>query len=211
VDEQLGLRERKRLRTHRAISDAAIALFLERGYDNVSIAEVAAAAEVSRRTLFAYFSTKDELVLHRLADHEDEPARVVRGRHDGESPLDALHRHLRQALTDRDPITGLCDRPEVVVFYQLILGTPALRIAMVGFIGRSRAALEAALNDAAPDEDDSVARLAAAQIIAVRFALSNANQERIVAGETADAVAPRALADAGRAHDMLSGGLRPYR
>ena len=90
----MGLRDRKKARTRDAISGAAIALFLQRGYDAVSIAEIAAAAEVSRRTLFAYFPTKDDLVLHRFADHEDEAARVVRAREPDVAPLDALHRHL---------------------------------------------------------------------------------------------------------------------
>src|SRR3954468_6075529 len=72
-----GLRERKRARTHAAISEAAIALFLERGFDHVSVAQVAEAAEVSKRTLFAYFPAKEDLVVHRFADHETEAARVV--------------------------------------------------------------------------------------------------------------------------------------
>ncbi len=107
----MGLRDRKKARTRDAISGAAIALFLQRGYDAVSIAEIAAAADVSRRTLFAYFPTKDDLVLHRFADHEDEAARVVRAREPDVAPLDALHAHLRAALERRDPVTGLCDTP----------------------------------------------------------------------------------------------------
>ena len=93
-----GLRERKKARTHHAISEAAIALFLQRGYDAVSVSEIAAAAEVSKRTLFSYFPSKDELVLHRFADHQDEAARVVRGRPPGVSPLDALLLPFPQAL-----------------------------------------------------------------------------------------------------------------
>jgi AcrR family transcriptional regulator len=213
VDERPGLRERKRQRTHRTISETAIGLFLERGYDHVSVADIAEAAEVSRRTLFTYFPTKDDLVLHRFADHEDEPARVVRARRPGETPLDALHRQLREALESRDPITGLCDQPDVVAFYQLVIQTPALRSALVGFMARSQDALAAALRETTPDDDlaDSTAQLAAAQIVAVRTALSDANQTRITLGETADALAPRALAEADRAYDMLRGGLHPYR
>jgi AcrR family transcriptional regulator len=214
VDEPLGLRERKRLRTHRTISETAIALFLQRGYDQVSITEIAAAAEVSRRTLFAYFPSKDDLVLHRIADHQDEAARVVRERAPGEAPLDALHRHLRSALARRDPITGLCDNPEVVAFYQLIVNTPALASALSRYQTRSEKALAAALRDATPADDPQpgqVARLAAAQIIAIRNTLGRANQERIAAGETADAIAPDALAEADRAHQLLRSGLQPYR
>jgi AcrR family transcriptional regulator len=214
VDEPLGLRERKRLRTHRTISETAIALFLQRGYDQVSITEIAAAAEVSRRTLFAYFPSKDDLVLHRIADHQDEAARVVRERAPGEAPLDALHRHLRSALARRDPITGLCDTPEVVAFYQLIINTPALASALSRYQTRSEKALAAALREATPADDpqpEQVARLAAAQIIAIRNTLGRANQERIAAGQTADAIAPDALAEADRAHQLLRSGLQPYR
>jgi AcrR family transcriptional regulator len=214
VDEPLGLRERKRLRTHRTISETAIALFLQRGYDQVSITEIAAVAEVSRRTVFAYFPSKDDLVLHRIADHQDEAARVVRERAPGEAPLDALHRHLRSALARRDPITGLCDNPEVVAFYRLIVNTPALASALSRYQARSEKALAAALRDATPADDpqpEQVARLAAAQIIAIRNTLGRANQERIAAGQTADAIAPDALAEADRAHQLLRSGLQPYR
>jgi AcrR family transcriptional regulator len=214
VEEPPGLRERKRLRTHRTISETAIALFLERGYDQVSITEIAAAAEVSRRTLFAYFPSKDDLVLHRIADHQDEAARVVRERAPGEAPLDALHRHLRSALARRDPITGLCDNPEVVAFYQLIVNTPALASALSRYQARSEEALAAALRDATPADDpqsEQVARLAAAQIIAIHTTLGRANQARIAAGQTADAIAPDALAEADRAHQLLRSGLQPYR
>src|SRR3954451_15028837 len=136
MDEAVGLRERKKARTRRAISETAIALFMERGYDDVPVAEIAAAAEVSKRTLFAYFPTKDDLVLHRFADHGDESARVVRDRAADEAPLDALHGHLRTALERRNPITGLCDVPHVVAFYRLVLDTPALRSAMLRYRAR---------------------------------------------------------------------------
>src|SRR3954451_9231355 len=134
MDEPVGLRERKKARTRKAISETAIALFLERGYDEVSVAEIAAAAEVSKRTLFAYFPTKDDLVLHRFADHEDGQARVVRTRPPAVAPLAALHAHLRDALERRDPITGLCDHPAVVRFYRLVLDTPSLRGGLVRYL-----------------------------------------------------------------------------
>ncbi len=214
MDEPLGLRERKRLRTHRTISETAISLFLQRGYDQVSVADIAAAAEVSRRTLFAYFASKDDLVLHRIADHEDEAARVVRDRAPGEAPLDALHRHLRAALTRRDPITGLCDTPEVVAFYRLVVDTPSLASALMRYQSRSQDALATALREVTPPGDpqpERVAHLAAAQIIATHTTLARANQERIAAGQTADAIALDALAEADRAHELLRGGLGPYR
>jgi AcrR family transcriptional regulator len=214
METQPGLRERKKLRTHRTISETAIALFLERGYDRVPVAEIAAAAEVSKRTLFAYFTSKDDLVLHRFADHEDETARVVRHRSPGQAPLDALHRHLRSALKRRDPISGLCDDPDVVAFYRLVVETPALTAALTRYLGRSEDALAAALREATPLEvprAEQTARLAACQIAAVLRVLAHENQIRISAGQTADARAADAVAEANHAFDLLRGGLEPYR
>ena len=67
--EPAGLRARKKARTRDAIADAAISLFLAHGFDQVSVADIAAAAEVSKPTLFRYFTAKEDLVLHRIADH----------------------------------------------------------------------------------------------------------------------------------------------
>jgi AcrR family transcriptional regulator len=206
-----GLRERKKERTRSGISAAAIALFLERGYDQVSVAEVAEAAEVSKRTLFAYFPTKDDLVLHRFADHEDESARVVRARKVGVSPLAALHGHLRAALERRDPVSGLCDDPRVVRFYRLVVETPALSAAIVRYHARAEDALAAALVDTAPSPSALTARLAAGQILFTLRALAQANLARIIDGASADAVAPSALAEADDAFALLGGGLAPYR
>ncbi len=209
-----GLRERKKRRTHATLSETAIALFLERGYDQVSVAEIAAAAEVSKRTLFAYFPSKDDLVLHRFADHEDEAARVVRGRRPGEAPLDALHRHLRSALERRDPISGLCDHPDVVAFYRLVVETPALAAALVRYLSRGEDALAAALRETTPrgaPYAEQTARLAACQILAVQRALAHANQVHILGGQTADTRVTDALAEAEYAFELLRGGLVPYR
>jgi AcrR family transcriptional regulator len=206
-----GLRERKKARTHRAISEAAIALFLERGYDAVSVSEIAAAAEVSKRTLFSYFPTKDELVLHRFADHQDEAARVVRGRPPDMTPLDALRDHIRSALGRQDPITGLCDHPAVVAFYRLVSDTPALGAAMARYLTAGEDALTAALHESAPDTPELAARLAAGQILFVLRTLGHANQVRIAAGATADELAPVAADEAELAFDQLSSGLARYR
>jgi AcrR family transcriptional regulator len=212
MDEHLGLRERKKARTRRAISEAAITLFLERGYDDVPVAEIAEAAEVSKRTLFTYFPTKDDLVLHRFADHEDEAARVVRERAAGEAPLDALQRHLHDALDRRDPISGLCDVPAVVAFYRLVLETPALRAAMLRYQSGSVDALAAALLNAAPGapQPELTARLAATQVQAVLRELADGNQQRIAAGSSAEDLAPTARAEADLAFALLRSGLTPY-
>jgi AcrR family transcriptional regulator len=211
MDEAVGLRERKKARTRRAISETAIALFLERGYDDVPVAEIAAAAEVSKRTLFAYFPTKDDLVLHRFADHEDEPARVVRGRAPGEAPLTALHRHLLDALRRRDPISGLCDVPSIMAFYHLVVATPALAGARQAYARRGEDALTDALREAVPDAAELTPRLAAGQISVVLLTLADTNQRRLRAGRTADDLAGQAAEEVDAAFAMLAGGLAAFR
>ncbi|MCX5312264.1 TetR/AcrR family transcriptional regulator [Streptomyces sp. NBC_00154] len=188
----ISLRERKKQLTYQAVSDAAIAMFLERGFDKVSVAEVAAAADISKPTLFRYFPAKEDLALHRFADHEDEAARVVAARGQDESPLDALRRHFLDGLERRDPVTGLCDHPQVLAFHRMLYGTPSLVARMYGYQGRSEAALARALGDGVPD------RLAAGQIIAVQRILALENWRRIDAGESADEV----YEDAARAAEL---------
>ncbi|MEU4079677.1 TetR family transcriptional regulator [Streptomyces venezuelae] len=209
-----GLRERKKERTRQALSDAAVALFMERGFDAVSVAEVAAAAEVSKPTLFRYFPAKEDLVLHRFADHEDESARVVTaGLRAGTAPLDALYAHLLDGLDRRDPVTGLCDHPAVLSYLRLLYGTPALVGRLHAYRMRSEAALADALAAAGSEgseaADPLVARLGAGQIVAVLGVLAEENTGRIAAGETADEVAADAVAAAGLAFRVLREGL-PY-
>lgn len=196
-----GLRERKRQRTHDAISTAAISLFLREGFERVSVAEVAAAAEVSKPTLFKYFPSKEDLVLHRIADHQGEAARVVAG--SAPPPLDALHRHVRDGLAGRDPVTGLNDHPQVLAFHRMVFETPALAARVASYVAADEAALAAALGG--PD-----ARIAAAQIIAVLRVLARDNWSALVAGESAADREPAAVAAADRAFALLRDGLGGY-
>ncbi|MFE9370118.1 TetR/AcrR family transcriptional regulator [Streptomyces sp. NPDC006711] len=199
---EMGLRERKRQQTYQSVSDTAVALFLERGFDGVSVAEVAAAAGISKPTLFRYFPAKEDLVLYRFADHEDEAARVVAaGRAEGLAPLGALHAHFRRGLERRDPVTGLSDNPHVLAYHGLLYGTPSLVARLYGYQDRSERALAAELGDGLG------ARLAAGQIAATQRILAMENWSRIAAGESADALYPQAADAADRAFAQLREGL----
>ncbi len=206
VDGKPGLRERKKQRTHAAISDAAITLFLEHGFTRVSVAQVAEAAEVSKRTLFAYFPTKEDLVVHRLADHESELARVVRGRPPRTGPLAAVREHFLEGLRERDPITGLNDHPHVLRLTRMILGAPTLVARMDRFKAGAERELAEALRETA-DAPELTARLAAVQIVAVQWALAQDNAERMTNGESADERHAGAVKDAEHAFALLENGL----
>ncbi|MFJ3899993.1 TetR/AcrR family transcriptional regulator [Streptomyces sp. NPDC090025] len=199
-----GLRELKKERTRQLLSEVAIGLFLEKGFESVSVAEIAAAAEVSKPTLFRYFPAKEDLALHRFADHEDEPARVVNAAlADGVPPLTALRDHVLAGLERRDPVTGLNDDPRILAFLRLLYGTPALVARMAAYQSRSEELLAAALGG----PDPLAARLAAAQIVAVQRVLAHENVRRIMAGERAAARLPGAVAAAREAFRGLERGL----
>ncbi|MFF7136658.1 MULTISPECIES: TetR family transcriptional regulator [unclassified Streptomyces] len=184
---------------YETLSEVAIRLFLEKGFDAVSVAEIAAAAEVSKPTLFRYFPAKEDLVLYRIADHEDEAARVVV--ESGEAPLVALRRHFLDGLERGDPATGLSDHPQVLAFHRLLYGTPSLVARAHGHIERQEAALAVALGG------DLDARLAAGQIIAVRRILAMENWRRIAKGEAVEDVRRDAVVAAERAFGVLADGL----
>ncbi|MEU5097740.1 TetR family transcriptional regulator [Streptomyces sp. NPDC020996] len=195
---EIGLRERKKRRMYKDVSDIAVRLFLERGFDAVSVAEVAAAAEISKPTLFRYFPVKEDLVLHRIADHEGEAARVVA---EGPTPLGALRRHFLDGLERRDPVTGLNDEPEVLAFHRLLYGTPALVARLYVHLERSEGALAQALGGGLD------ARLAAVQIVAVQRVLAQENWRRVAGGERVADVHADAVVAAERAFGMLAAGL----
>ncbi|MDO7880784.1 TetR/AcrR family transcriptional regulator [Salinibacterium soli] len=121
MDAQPGRRERKKAATRKAISNAATELFLERGFDNVSIREIADKADVSPTTVFAHFPQKEALVFDEDDEQRDELVAAVRDRAEGTSILQALHAHYRAGLLEHG------DRDDQVKrFWALVDSTPAL-------------------------------------------------------------------------------------
>ncbi|MFI1918578.1 TetR family transcriptional regulator [Nocardia sp. NPDC020380] len=205
MTESTGLRELKKARLRETIADTAIRMFLESGFDQVSITDIARAAEVSRRTLFAYFPTKEDLVLHRFADHEEEAARVVRSRRPGQPALDALEESILAALQARDPNTGLNDNPETMAFLQLISGTESLAARLLRYATRGTTALTDALTDAGFDL--LTARLTAAQLIALQHQLAFMNHDALTRGESATHRYPQAVRATNHTFNLLRNGL----
>ncbi|MBD3138663.1 TetR/AcrR family transcriptional regulator [Microbispora bryophytorum] len=123
--ETLGLRERKKRQTRSLISDVASGLFMQRGFDNVTVAEVAEAAGVSTKTVFNYFPRKEDLFLDRYPEAVELVTQAVRERAEGESPLAALRRLFLGMLREGHPLGGIA--PGYEVFWQVILDSPALR------------------------------------------------------------------------------------
>ena len=93
---------------------------------------------MSKPTLFKYFPTKEDLVLHRIADHQGEAARVVRRARPGEAPLAALRRHFLDGLERRDPVTGLNDHPGCSAYHRMVFETPSLAARVLQLHGGGR-------------------------------------------------------------------------
>ncbi|MFG3284766.1 TetR/AcrR family transcriptional regulator [Streptomyces sp. NPDC048111] len=104
-----GLRERKKRETRQRISDLATGLFLERGFEAVTIAEIAEVADVSVNTVYNYFPAKEDLFLDRSKGIVDRLSRWVRGRDAGESAATAVLRELRGEVESVSPRVGLME------------------------------------------------------------------------------------------------------
>ena len=118
-----GLRESNKARTRQAISDVATHLFVTRGFDNVSVADVAHEAEVSRKTVFNYFPRKEDLVF----DREDELRALVRDAladRGGSPPVHAFQTLMRTLLKTGHPLFRITERP--IQFWRTVAESPAL-------------------------------------------------------------------------------------
>lgn len=120
-----GLRERKKAETRRRISDIATGLFLTRGYANVTVAEVAEAAGVSKMTVFNYFATKEDLLLDRQPENIEMLREVVVNRAPDQSVSAALREWCQDLLADGHPMSAVGDG--VARFWGEVLGNQDLR------------------------------------------------------------------------------------
>lgn len=205
MDEELGLRERKKVATRRLLARTALDLFEQRGFDDVSVAEVADTAEVSKKTVFNYYAVKEDLILGSTRSRIGEPAAIVRGREVGQTPHGAMLEAFLQGLDERQPFTGLSDRPETLRIWALVSQTPALLARTLEYRYESERQLAEALVEESSSE--FTARLIAAQIHATQQVLVDENRRRILAGESADDVHPDAVQQATHAHRWLERGL----
>ncbi|MFG2090442.1 MULTISPECIES: TetR family transcriptional regulator [unclassified Spirillospora] len=125
-----GLRERKKQRTRSALVDAALDLFLSQGYEATTIDEIVAAVDVSQRTFFRYFATKEDVVTSFLAEHDDVLREALAARPPGERPFTALLESLRvmlRTIAEGDPADGTRFRR----VRQVIEATPSLMAAQM--------------------------------------------------------------------------------
>jgi AcrR family transcriptional regulator len=206
-----NLRERKKQQTRRLLGDTARQLFAERGFDRVSVAEVAREADVSEATVFNYFPTKEDLVYSGLEVFEDEMLDAVRSRPSGESVLNAFGRFI---LKPRG-FLGADDPKAAFTLYEIskmIAESPALLAREQQILARytdSLAQLIATETNAA--DTDPRPTVVAATLIGLHHALIKHVRREILAGNRNLPQIARSSKTAGRkALALLQTGLTDY-
>jgi AcrR family transcriptional regulator len=201
----VGLRETKKLRTREEIAGQAMRLFVTRGFDHVTVAEVAAAAGVSEKTVFNYFPSKEDLFFDEVPERQRALVDAVRNRAPDESILDALHL-LNEAQTHRLASSGF------VQFARVIEESEQLKAKELEVMAGFAQAMTDALVAEGIDERDS--RIAAALLISVHRQLFRTARELALAGKHGPAAVRRLRADLDRAFELLEtglGGIEPHR
>jgi AcrR family transcriptional regulator len=198
----VGLRERKKQQTRELIAETARGLFGERGFEAVTVAEIARAADVSTQTVFNYFPTKEDLVYWRLESFEDELLSTIRDRAVGESVLTAFGRFVRAPrgmLGSYDPET----RERLAAVTRMIVQSPSLLAREQQIFAGYTADLAELLGG------DITAQVAANAMMGVHRALVDFTRRRVVEGARAE-LADEIRAQADAALSLLERGLGEY-
>jgi AcrR family transcriptional regulator len=212
--DQPGLRERKKQQTRQLIADRARELFADRGFDAVTVAEIAREADVSEATVFNYFPTKEDLFYSRLEAFEDELLSAIRDREPGVTILDAFRRFVVEPRgvfamgTEGDPAEAT---KRIETISRVITESPALLARERQVFARytdSLAALIAEETGAAETDVEPV--VVANALLAVHRALIDNVRRLVLAGTQAPELARATRRQAKRALAVLEHGLGDY-
>jgi AcrR family transcriptional regulator len=202
----VSLRAQKKQQMRERIADAAWRLFTERGFDRVTVVEVARAAQVSEATVFNYFPAKEDLFSSRFEAFGERLVEAVRTRPPGESALTAFRRRLLESegLLARVE-TGDADAlDQLRTVNRLIADSPALRAREQRALATCADALAAALGD------DIGARVVADALFGVHRALIDHVRQRVLTDDDPASLAADVRRLATRAFSLLEGGMRDY-
>ncbi len=202
-----GLRELKKQETRQLISDQATRLFIAQGFEQTTIAEIADAARVAKKTVTNYFTRKEDLAL----DHQDtfvaSLAEAVASRRVGDSALTALRRDFETAIATQDPVAGFAG----LDFIRMIADSPTLTVCLRGLHDRREQALAAVLAEATGERSDNITvQTAAALLGAVHRTLFGRIQHLTLAGGSNDEIARTVAPEAAQAFDLLEPALGDY-
>ena len=199
-----GLRERKKERTRQAIAEAAHGLFRERGFDAVTVADVAREADVSQGTVFNYFPTKEDLFYGQMESFEAALLDAVRGRPAGESVLTAFRRFVLERSE------GLAERADVIAAAaRVINASPALQAREREVVAESTASLAALIAEETGSGGIEPA-VAASALMGAQRALVEHVRSRVLAGLRGAELVRETRAQGRRAFQRLEQGLAEY-
>jgi AcrR family transcriptional regulator len=214
MSTQPGLRERKKQQTRQLIADTARRLFAERGFGDVTVAEIARAAEVSEKTVFNYFPTKEDLFYSRLEAFEEELLDAIRAREPGETVLAAFRTFLLQPrgmLALKSPGGDAEATRELHTVTRVITESPALLARERQVFDRYAAALATLIADeTGAGPGDVEPRTVANALLGAHRALIEYSRRRALAGAPASRVARELRAQAAQAFAQLEQGLGEY-
>jgi AcrR family transcriptional regulator len=202
-----GLRERKKRRTREAIADAALRLFGERGFDAVTVEEVAAAADVSRKTVFNHFPAKEDLVFAAGIEHRAEVVSAIRERPPGTSIVAPFRAHTAAYLDriEAEPVESTLAVP------RLVRQSQALRDRLFLAWEQEAAVLAPVIAEQAGEPPDAVGPAVVARSLSwTHRVIVRASFTRLLAGEDPRAVADELRGEARRAYDLLEDGFAGY-
>jgi AcrR family transcriptional regulator len=202
--DHMGLRERKKLRTRRAIASAALRLFDERGFEETTISDIAAAADVSPRTFFSYFPSKDDVVFAEMDERLADIRARLAERPSGESPL-ATFRRVADALVEAIS----AEDEDGAIQVALIRDRPSLQAQALKRFADAEEGFVEVLRGIAPDLDE----VTAATVMGVAFgglraAITYCRAQRYDADRTREATA-RALAIVEQVLESVPALIRP--
>jgi AcrR family transcriptional regulator len=200
-----GLRERRKQETRRAISGVAMALFAVKGFDEVTISQVADAAGVSKMTVTNYFPRKEDLVFDRAEVTISSLADAATARAPGESLLAALRRDYAERIAADDVTLG----PPTAEFARMVQNSHALTSRGREITDLREQALGAAIA-AETGVDDTQPRIVAAQLASVHRVLFAEAARRIAAGQSRHEIRQVLAEAARRAFDLLEPSLGGY-
>jgi AcrR family transcriptional regulator len=215
MSAQAGVRERKKRETRDRIAATATRLFVARGFDGVTVAEIAREAHVAQKTVFNYFATKEDLFYSRVEPFEENLLSAIRDRAPGRSFVDAFRGFLltRQGVWGKlAPDDAGKELAELQTVARIITESPALLAREDQIFSRCTESLAALLAaEARRDADDVELRVVASALIGVHRALVDYTRRRILAGVADPALLLRDLRiQTMRALRPLSDGLDAY-
>jgi AcrR family transcriptional regulator len=202
-----GLRERKKQQTRDQIARVAMKLFLKRGFDAVTVAEVAKAANVSEKTVFNYFPAKEDLV---FPNGEARWAALLDRIHD-RPPGASLVQPFRAATHDYLDEVATGDVAELTARPRLVLQSEALRARLFAWWEQEAALLAPVIAEAAGDKEGRIVPAVVARTLAWTHRTTfRAAFTRLLEGEDQKRVARDLRKQADQAYDLLEQGLRDY-